>query len=87
VKAILKKYKDDKNKNQMLLVDFGKALSKKGWHCNLVEGGYISPDFSAIFIFSRSPYNGQLLQYTANKEDEFKSCVNGFINSGEFVKI
>lgn len=44
---------------------FGKFLEKKGWIDDMMEAGYVSPDLSTIFYYGRSPYFGQLAQFSA----------------------
>jgi len=87
MKVILKRFKDDGCKNKITLVEYGNSLEKKGWLFRAGEGGFISPDYSTIFVYNRNGCYGQLLQHAQDKETEYNACVNDFINSGEFVEI
>ncbi len=76
---ILKSYYDklderDYNKTREELFNYGSYLEDKGWKENIIEGGYVSPDYSTIFITNRDPYFGQLLQFSS-KEQEFKKII------------
>ena len=82
--AILKKYKD--TRDEKALYRYGESLSQKGWILIPIEGGYLSPDVSTLFIVARSPYNGQLLQFYENKEMEYNALVDELVKSGDFVE-
>lgn len=62
-------------------------LINKGWEDIIYEGGVVSPDKSTLFIYNRSPYNGQLIQYKANVENKYNEICNSFIKRGDFCKI
>lgn len=71
------------NRNKMAM-EYTNTLDEKGWVNSLLEGGYISPDFSTIFYYGRSPYEGQLIQF--NKDTEgYNKILNKLIEKGDFV--
>lgn len=85
---ILKSIVDSKdfsyfNRNKMAM-KYTNTLDEEGWVNSLLEGGYISPDFSTIFYYGRSPYEGQLIQF--NKDTEgYNKILNKLIEKGDFV--
>ncbi len=83
-RVILKEYKN--TLDEEILCKYGLALKQQGWVLVSIEGGYSSPDCSTIFITNRSPYHGQLLQYSVNKDIEYNKIVQGFLALGDFVK-
>lgn len=71
------------NRNKMAM-EYTNTLDEEGWVNSLLEGGYISPDFSAIFYYGRSPYEGQLIQF--NKDIEgYNKILNRLTEKGDFV--
>lgn len=71
------------NRNKMAM-EYTNTLDEEGWINSLLEGGYISPDFSTIFYYGRSPYEGQLIQF--NKDTEgYNKILNRLIEKGDFV--
>lgn len=86
--VILKTIVDSKdfsyfNRNKMA-IEYTNTLDEEGWINSLLEGGYISPDFSTIFYYGRSPYEGQLIQF--NKDTEgYNKILNRLIEKGDFV--
>lgn len=71
------------NRNKMA-IEYTNTLDDEGWVNSLLEGGYISPDFSTIFYYGRSPYEGQLIQF--NKDTEgYNKILNRLIEKGDFV--
>ena len=71
------------NRNKMA-IEYTNTLDEEGWINSLLEGGYISPDFSTIFYYGRSPYEGQLIQF--NKDTEgYNKILNKLIEKGDFV--
>lgn len=71
------------NRNKMAM-EYTNTLDEEGWVNSLLEGGYISPDFSTIFYYGRSPYEGQLIQF--NKDTEgYNKILNRLIEKGDFV--
>ena len=71
------------NRNKMAM-EYTNTLDEEGWINSLLEGGYISPDFSTIFYYDRSPYEGQLIQF--NKDTEgYNKILNRLIEKGDFV--
>lgn len=71
------------NRNKMTM-EYTNTLDEEGWVNSLLEGGYISPDFSTIFYYGRSPYEGQLIQF--NKDTEgYNKILNRLIEKGDFV--
>lgn len=71
------------NRNKMA-IEYTNTLDEEGWINSLLEGGYISPDFSTIFYYGRSPYEGQLIQF--NKDTEgYNKILNRLIEKGDFV--
>lgn len=82
-KIILKKCKD--NYSSDIAVDYGEKLEKEGWINDMMEGGYISPDLSTIFYYSRFPYIGQLIQFRANRREDYENMVKKLEN--DFVEV
>lgn len=71
------------NRNKMAM-EYTNTLDEEGWINSLLEGGYISPDFSTIFYYGRSPYEGQLIQF--NKDTEgYNKILNKLIEKDDFV--
>lgn len=71
------------NRNKMA-IEYTNTLDEEGWINSLLEGGYISPDFSTIFYYGRSPYEGQLIQF--NKDTEgYNKILNRLIEKGDFI--
>ena len=71
------------NRNKMA-IEYTNTLDEEGWVNSLLEGGYISPDFSTIFYYGRSPYEGQLIQF--NKDTEgYNKILNRLMEKGDFV--
>lgn len=71
------------NRNKMA-IEYTNTLDEEGWVNSLLEGGYISPDFSTIFYYGRSPYEGQLIQF--NKDTEgYNKILNRLIEKGDFI--
>ena len=71
------------NRNKMAM-EYTNTLDEEGWVNSLLEGGYISPGFSTIFYYGRSPYEGQLIQF--NKDTEgYNKILNRLIEKGDFV--
>lgn len=71
------------NRNKMAM-EYTNTLDEEGWVNSFLEGGYISPDFSTIFYYGRSPYEGQLIQF--NKDTEgYNKILNKLIEKGDFV--
>lgn len=71
------------NRNKMAM-EYTNTLDEEGWINSLLEGGYISPDFSTIFYYDRSPYEGQLIQF--NKDTEgYNKILNRLIEKGDFI--
>lgn len=83
-RVILKNYIN--TLDEEILCKYGLTLEQQGWILVPMEGGYLSPDYSTIFITNRSPYHGQLIQYTANKEIEYNKIAHGFLAQGDFIK-
>ena len=86
---ILKSYYDKiKNNNyyeaKEALNKYISYLEDKGWEEDIIEGGYISPDHSTIFIDNRDPYKGQLLQFSLDSE-KFQNTINNL--KEDFIKI
>lgn len=55
-------------------------LKKEGWKYDIMEGGYICPDFSCIAITDRFPYNNKLLRFSNDKN--FNNTVEWLKNNG-----
>lgn len=71
------------NRNKMAM-EYTNTLDEEGWINSILEGGYISPDFSTIFYYGRSPYEGQLIQF--NKDTEgYNKILNRLMEKGDFV--
>ncbi|WP_147325824.1 hypothetical protein [Lacrimispora amygdalina] len=83
-KAILKSFKETRNHD--VLFEYGRLLEQQGWKCIPIEGGYLSPDGSTIFICMRTPYEGQLLQYSSGGEESYLSQVKAMVESGDFTE-
>ena len=71
------------NRNKMAM-EYTKTLDEEWWVNSLLEGGYISPDFSTIFYYGRSPYEGQLIQFNKDAEG-YNNILNRLIEKGDFV--
>lgn len=85
MRVILKKFYETQKKET--LMEYGRQLNQKGWlHC-MMEGGYLSPDESTLFIYNRAPYYGQLLQYAADKESEYLAMVDQMVSADKFIKV
>lgn len=71
---VLKKYyerlKENKNYSEAKteLFKYGEHLQEEGWIDDIIEAGFISPDLSTIFYYGRSPYEGQLVQFSAGNK-------------------
>ena len=85
MKVILKSYKENRNKGA--LYNYCTLLEQKGWRDYILEGGYVSPDWSTIFVYGRAPYEGQLMQYSEDREDEFLAIVQELLAAGVFVEL
>ena len=100
-KTILKKYNDlisinaesseeitcKINQASKVLIEYKELLEKLGWILNPYEGAMMSPDCSTLFVFSRAPYNGQLLLFDSNKRMQYDKIINEFIGKGDFQEI
>lgn len=65
---------------------YGEKLLNKGWlDSRGYEGGVISPDFSSIYITNRSPYEGELLQFSQHKEAEYLKLKEELLKTGDFM--
>lgn len=73
---ILKDYVEAARNNienkSKILYDYGLKLKEMGWIENMMEGCFISPDFSTCFVYNRSPYYGELQQYNRDNEAYLK---------------
>lgn len=65
--------------------DYGKKLEEAGWKECPIEGGCLSPDISTIYIYNRSPYEGELINFIRNTEEEYKKICEEFISKGDFI--
>lgn len=66
--------------------DYIDKIKKLGWRDVPIEGGYVSPDNSTIYIYNRSPYYGELLNYyRRDSEMDYKKICDEFIASGDFI--
>lgn len=89
-RLIIKEYRDYKEgklsfKQYLEMVEnIGKELEKHHWIYSMIEGGYISPDFSSIYIDDRSPYYGQLLLYRRDAYKDYEEICNKLLESGKF---
>lgn len=70
-----------------ILNKYRTLLEQRGWILNPYEGAMMSPDCSTLFVFSREPYNGQLLLFNTDKKEQYIGLVNDYIKSGEFIEI
>ena len=59
-----------------IAIEKAKELIDYGWIDMFLEGGVVSPDLSTIFIYGRSPYNGQYLQFRPELKTEFKKIIH-----------
>jgi len=71
------------NRNK-LAMEYAGTLDEEGWGNSLLEGGYISPDFSTIFYYARAPYEGQLIQFSKNEEG-YNKILKELLEKGDFV--
>lgn len=85
MKIILERF--IRTKDYSTLEDFSHYLDNLGWIDSKLEGGMISPDYSTIFIYNRSPYYGQLIQFGRNKEKDYYKTINNMLITGKFLKI
>jgi hypothetical protein len=89
MKPILKSYRElcmkDYDGAMKLVRTFGDALKEKGWNDYPIEGGYLSPCASTLFIYGRDPYYGQLLQFSREGEADYQKIVDELMASGEFM--
>lgn len=83
-KAILRSYRDSRDKKALL--EYGEMLERKGWLYIPMEGGYLSPDGSTMFIVARAPYYGELLSFSEYKEQKYLALVWELIASGDFIE-
>ena len=83
MRVILKDYLRTRDNGQLFA--YGRLLQQKGWIFLMMEGGYLSPDGSTMFIVNRSPYHGQLLQAAADRETEYLLISTTLKESGDFV--
>lgn len=84
---ILKKLVNCKNvfKRQALIYDYALKLEQEyGWKNSIMQGGIISPDGSTIFYYDRSPYNGELEQFSKDREN-YEKIINEMIHKGDFI--
>lgn len=61
-------------------------LEEKGWINSLLEGGFVSPDHSTIYYYARSPYEGQLIQFSRDSEG-FNKIKKHYLSSGNFIEV
>lgn len=52
--------------NHLAIHVFGRRLEAEGWTYSAMNGGYISPDHSAIYYVDRSGHNGKVMRYSQN---------------------
>lgn len=87
---ILKNYNNKLNKGswkeaKQELDTYGEYLEGEGWINDWTEAGYVSPDLSTIFYYGRSPYEGQLIQFRANRREDFENIVEKL--KKDFIKL
>lgn len=90
-KVVLKEYQDlidrkiEYKEYEKIAWEYSKKMEKQGWINLPIEGGYMSPDCSTLYIYNRSPYYGELLQFSKNSEKEYKKICDDLVNSGDFI--
>lgn len=62
-------------------------LAEKGWINSLLEGGFISPDYSTIYYYARTPYEGQLIQLNSRDAEGFNKIKKEYVDSGYFIEL
>lgn len=62
-------------------------LAENGWINSLLEGGFISPDYSTIYYYGRTPYEGQLIQFNSMNYEGFNKIKEHYISSGDFIEV
>ena len=65
--------------------NYGEKLESEGWKLSVIEGGCISPDMSTIYIYFRDPYEGELLNFIPNTEEQYEKICKEFINKKDFI--
>ena len=65
--------------------NYGEKLESEGWILSVIEGGCISPDMSTIYIYFRDPYEGELLNFIPNTEEQYEKICKEFINKKDFI--
>lgn len=76
------RHKDSRKINREVIAAYGEKLESQGWVYSISSGGYISPDRSAIFYTSRTPYNGLVMKNSMN--GDYRSVIETLYKTGNF---
>lgn len=71
-----------KRPNYLAIKAYGRKLEAEGWTYSVSGGGYISPDRSAIYYTSRSPYWGRVMKNSCN--GDYRSTIATLWKTGHF---
>lgn len=74
--------KDTRKINREAIAAYGEKLESQGWSYSVGLGGYISPDRSAIFYTSRTPYNGLVMKNSIN--GDYRAMIEALYKTGDF---
>lgn len=85
IEKIMEKQEIDTKSYNEEIKKYRDKFLKDGWIDIPIEGGLLSPDGSTLFIYNRSPYEGQLLQYEYESNEEYNKICLKFLNNGEFI--
>lgn len=64
---------------------YGEKLEAQGWKYSISNGGYVSPDRSAIYYTNRSPYYGMVMQNSEN--GDFAATISELDKTGDFESV
>ena len=76
------RHKDSRKINREAISAYGEKLESQGWIYSIGSGGYISPDRSAIFYTSRTPYNGLVMRNSI--DGDYRSVIEALYKTGDF---
>jgi len=58
------------------------VLTDYGYTYSMTEGGWISADFATVVSQNRCPYQGQIMQFTPDREELHEKNITKLINAG-----